>query len=157
MNFRKLDIVVSADWLPALERKAADMIIDSIYDLFDKNDLEQLGRVIVLRTDESFVDKILEINNSQLFDTEINGLSIKKLFVISSQRQIYRDEQKLINLIKKFGLDYEELEELLISLDEKDRDIKSLKSNDLIIDFYEWKQNKNAITNSHEGRMYGQR
>ena len=58
----------------------------------------------VCTNDPSIVDKILEINNSQLFDIEINGLSIKKLFVISSQRQIYRDEQKLLNLIKKFGL-----------------------------------------------------
>jgi len=86
-----------------------------------------------------------------------NTIWLPKLFVISSQCQINRDEQKLLNLIKQFDWDYEELEDLLRSLDEKDRNIKPLKSNDKIINFYEWKQNKNAITNSHEGRMYGQR
>ncbi len=106
-NQGQWDIVVSADWLPASESKAAEIVIDHVYDFFDKNDLEQLGRVIVLRSDESFISRVSEIGDSQLFDIEINGLSIKRLYVISSQLQTCKNKngQNVLNLIKKLSFE----------------------------------------------------
>ena len=82
------DIVVSAEWIGNDEKPALDTITSKIYAKLSKAEQIILSRIVILAPSDPFVQNLNFIvpknGDSKITNTTINGILIKKAFLITS-------------------------------------------------------------------------
>jgi hypothetical protein len=86
---RRWDVVLSAAWLPGDKVESLRFIFDHIRAVLDDEEFLYISKVILLEVNEPFVKELqtfLEAhhNQSAFSNTEINGVEIKKGYIITS-------------------------------------------------------------------------
>jgi hypothetical protein len=98
------DMVMSAEWLPESTRETLQLVLEKMKEPLNPKEFSEVARTILLRPNEPFVqsfEQFLTDNPYQreFMDIEINGLEIKRAYVIAPY--IYTVEDELMELWEK--------------------------------------------------------
>ncbi len=82
------DVVISADWIGNNEKQALNIITSKIYAKLTKTEQVILSRIVILAPSDPFVQNlnftVPKNGDSKITNTTINGILIKKAFLITS-------------------------------------------------------------------------